>query len=64
MFRVGDRVETISDGRIGIIKKTNGRTDAFNTSGALEVVENCLVRFGNDITKDVWFRPEQLRLVK
>jgi hypothetical protein len=32
--------------------------------GAVEVVENCLVCFGNDITKSEWFKPEQLRLVK
>lgn len=61
MFHVGDRVQIISDGRIGTIKNTNGSIDAAN---AVDVVENCLVRFGNDITRDEWFKPEQLRLVK
>lgn len=64
MFRAGDSVEIISDGRIGTIKETNGRNDAVNMPGAVGVVENCLVRFGNDITKSEWFKPEQLRLVK
>jgi hypothetical protein len=64
MFRVGDQVEIISDGRIGRIRNTNGRIDAANMPGAVEAVENCLVCFGNDITKSEWFKPEQLRPVK
>ncbi len=64
MFHVGDSVEIISDGRIGTIKNTNGRIDAVNMPGAVEVVENCLVCFGNDITKSEWFKPEQLRPAK
>lgn len=64
MFRVGDPVEIISDGRIGTIKNTNGPINAVNMPGAVEFVENCLVRFDNDITKSEWFKPEQLRLVK
>jgi hypothetical protein len=61
LFRAGDRVEIISDGGIGTIKNTHSHTDAANTPGAVEVVDNCLVGFGNDITKDEWFKPEQLR---
>jgi len=64
MFHVGDRVESISDGRIGTIKNTNGSIDAANMPGAVAVVKNCLVCFDNDITKSEWFKPEQLRLVK
>lgn len=64
MCRVGDRVEIISDGRIGTIENTNGRIDAVNMPGAVEVVENCLVRFDSDITKSEWFKPEELRLLK
>jgi hypothetical protein len=60
MFRIGEKVEIISDGRIGTIKNTNGETKAVNMPGAVEVIENCLVRFVNDITKDEWFKPEQL----
>lgn len=64
MFHVEDRVEIISDGRIGIIKNTHSRKDAANVPGAIEVIENCLVRFDNNIMKEEWFKPEQLRLVK
>jgi hypothetical protein len=63
-FGVGDTVEIVSDGRIGIIKEINGRNDAVNTRSPVMVVENCKIRFGNDITKDEVFKPEQLRLVK
>jgi hypothetical protein len=62
MFRAGDCVEVISDGRIGTINKTNGRIDAANMPGGVEVVENCLVVFGTDIGTGEWFEPEQLRL--
>jgi hypothetical protein len=61
MFKRGDAVEIVSDGRVGIIKNTNGRIDAANLPGAVGVVERCLVSFGNDITKAEWFKPEQLR---
>jgi hypothetical protein len=64
MFRAGDLVEVISDGRVGTIENTNRHIDAVNMPGAVEVVESCLVRFGNDITKEEWFKPEQLRPVK
>jgi hypothetical protein len=64
MFQVEDRVEIISDGRIGTIKEVNGGTDAANMLGAVEVVKNCRVQFGNDFTKFEWFKPEQLRQVK
>jgi len=64
MCKAGDRVEIISDGRIGSIKNTNGRIAAANMPGAVEVVENCLVGFGKDMTKTEWFKPEQLRPVK
>jgi hypothetical protein len=64
MFKAGDQVGIISDGRVGTIKNTNGRIDAANTPGATEVVENCLVGFDNGITKAEWFKPEQLRPVK
>jgi len=64
MFHAGNRVEIISDGRIGTITNINGRSDAVNMPGAVDVVENCLVRFDNDITKSEWFKPGQLRLVK
>jgi hypothetical protein len=58
-FSVQDRVEVISDGRIGTIKETNG-----GLPGGVEVVENCLVQFGNDIMKSEWFKPDQLRPLK
>lgn len=64
MFDVGDVVEIMSDGRIGTIKNTNGSIEAANMPGAVEVVENCLVCFGNEIAKSEWFKPDQLRLVK
>jgi hypothetical protein len=64
MFQVEDRVEIISDGRIGTIKETRGNIDAVNMPGALEVVNHCRVQFGNDFTKFEWFKPEQLRVVK
>jgi len=64
MFQVGDKVEIIDDGRIGTITNINGRIDAVNMPGAVKVVENCLVRFGSDMTKTEWFKPEQLRPVK
>ncbi len=64
MFRVGDAVEIVSDGRVGTIKNTTGRIDSANRPGAVESVENCLVAFGNDITKAEWFKPEQLRPAK
>lgn len=59
MFQAGDRVEIISDGRIGIIMNTHSHTEAGNI-----VIDNCLVRFDHDITKEELFKPEQLRLVK
>ena len=64
MFHVEDRVEIISDGRIGTIKNIHWRRDAVNMPGAVDIVENYLVRFGSDITKEEGFKPEQLRLVK
>jgi len=64
MFHVEDRVEIISDGRIGTIKEIRWHSDAANMPGAVQVVDSCLLRFGNDITKFEWFKPEQLLLVK
>lgn len=64
MFRVEDRVEIVSDGRIGTIKNINWHSDAVNMPGATAVVDNYLVRFGNDITKEELFTPEQLRPAK
>jgi hypothetical protein len=42
------------------------RLERFYRHGAktAEAVENCLVRFDNDITKFEWFKPERLRLAK
>ncbi len=56
MFSVGDKVKIKSDGRIGRIVNTDGPIDPVNGP----VVENCLVRFDSDITKQEWFKPEEL----
>jgi hypothetical protein len=64
MFKVGDRVEDISDGRSGTIKNLTAHADAVNKPNSVEVVVNCLVCFGNDITSGEWFKPDQLRPVK
>jgi len=64
MFQTEDQVEIISDGRIGTIKEINGGIDAANMPGAVEIVKNCRVQFGNDFTRFEWFKPEQLRLMK
>ena len=64
MFHVEDRVEVISDGRIGIIKEIRGGIEGANMPDAKAVVNNCRVQFGNDFTNFDWFKPEQLRLVK
>jgi hypothetical protein len=61
MFGAGKQVEVISDGRVGTITNTHGSRIAVNMPGSVETVENCLVRFGNDITNVEWFTPEQLR---
>lgn len=64
MIDAGDRVEVISDGRIGKVQNTQGRIDGANMPGAIKVVEKCLVCFDNDMSKLEWFTPEQLRLAK
>ena len=64
MLQIEDQVEIISNGRIGTIKEINGGVDAANMLGAVEIVKNCRVQFGNDFTRFEWFKPEQLRLVK
>jgi hypothetical protein len=61
MFKAGDVVEMVSDGRTGTIKNVRGHIAAANMPGAVETVDDCLVAFGNDITKGEWFKPEQLR---
>jgi hypothetical protein len=64
MFRVGDTVEIISERRIGKINKIHWHKQNALQPDAIEVVDSCVVRFGNDIPKDEVFKPEQLRLVK
>ena len=64
MFHVKDRVEIISDGRIGTINNIESHANAVNIHGPVVVVDKCLVRFDHDITKKEGFKPEQLRLVK
>jgi hypothetical protein len=64
MFKAGDRVQVISDGRAGQIKNVRGHIDAANKPDAVETVDDCLVAFGNDITKGEWFKPAQLQPAK